>query len=236
MNKKITKIIEDSWSSQTSRWSDTWNENDPSWGQCDVTALLVQDYLGGIILCQEVRGIGFSAFHYWNEVNGKTIDIAAGQIPPLCKFQNFSVSRKREDLLKMKSMNKRYSLLKTRVDSKIAIELISKPFSKQKKQKPRSSLNLNLYPSKGTLRFKILNYMMKSGPVHDEKIAIKLKIDPPSARRSRHELCMGGWIEKRGVTSTLSGRAALTWTLTNDGKNAWESKEDIKSTDAIHFN
>ncbi len=60
------------WSSETSRH---WRPDNPASGQCGVTALVVQDALGGEILKTGVNG----AWHFYNRIDGGRVDFTMGQ-------------------------------------------------------------------------------------------------------------------------------------------------------------
>src|SRR4051794_1514898 len=49
-----------------------WSAENPARGQCGVTALVVQDLLGGAVLMAEVHNADGSrqGVHYWNRLNG----------------------------------------------------------------------------------------------------------------------------------------------------------------------
>lgn len=56
-----------------------WSEQNPSWGQCAVTALLVQDIEGGELIRTVVDGFGS---HYYNRLpSGQEIDLTRDQFP-----------------------------------------------------------------------------------------------------------------------------------------------------------
>ena len=61
-----------SWSVETGRH---WRADNPASGQCGVTALVVQDLLGGEILKTDVDG----AWHFYNQVGGKRMDFTMSQ-------------------------------------------------------------------------------------------------------------------------------------------------------------
>jgi len=67
--------IRNSWSKDTAypKCADQWNKCNPSLGQCAVTALVVQDYLGGIIKFNRYNN------HFFNEIRGKVVDLAFDQ-------------------------------------------------------------------------------------------------------------------------------------------------------------
>ena len=58
-----------------------WTPDNPSRGQCAVTALVVHDLLGGQLLEAEVRNADGSpqGFHYWNRLAGVDVDLTRSQ-------------------------------------------------------------------------------------------------------------------------------------------------------------
>jgi hypothetical protein len=61
---------------------DEWSESNPAKGQCGVTALVIQDLLGGELLIAEVRHADGSrqGVHYWNRLScGTEIDLTRTQ-------------------------------------------------------------------------------------------------------------------------------------------------------------
>lgn len=70
--------IADAWSAETAM-AGHWNEACRANGQCAVTALVVQDILGGEILRAEHPTWGS---HYWNKLPGiGEIDLTRAQLP-----------------------------------------------------------------------------------------------------------------------------------------------------------
>ena len=53
-----------------------WVPNDPSYGQCAITAMLVYDIFGGTIHRIRVNGGGT---HYFNKINGQYLDLTIEQ-------------------------------------------------------------------------------------------------------------------------------------------------------------
>ncbi|MFB5759817.1 YunG family protein [Paenibacillus medicaginis] len=68
----ITTVLLESWSLQT---SSKWKADNPALGQCGVTALVVQDRLGGDIL----KTMTESGWHYYNRINNDVYDFTATQ-------------------------------------------------------------------------------------------------------------------------------------------------------------
>lgn len=60
------------WSIET---SSKWLPDNPARGQCSVTALVVQDMLGGEIVKTDVGG----AWHFYNLIDGERQDFSASQ-------------------------------------------------------------------------------------------------------------------------------------------------------------
>jgi hypothetical protein len=56
-----------------------WSEDNPSFGQCAVTALMVQDLFGGELMRTSVESYGS---HYYNRMrDGTDVDLTSGQFP-----------------------------------------------------------------------------------------------------------------------------------------------------------
>lgn len=68
----LAEALEKSWARETSNDPNSWRPDNPAWGQCAVTALVVQDYFGGHLLNAKNAGVS----HYWNRLdNGAVIDL-----------------------------------------------------------------------------------------------------------------------------------------------------------------
>jgi hypothetical protein len=61
-----------------------WHPDNPARGQCGVTALIVQDVLGGELILGEVfQGDTKVGHHYWNRLpDGRAVDLTADQFRP----------------------------------------------------------------------------------------------------------------------------------------------------------
>lgn len=72
----LFEAIRSSWSYVTTfpRCRDKWHKDNPALGQCAVTALLLQELLGGVILHNRQN------YHYWNKLDdGREIDMTLEQ-------------------------------------------------------------------------------------------------------------------------------------------------------------
>ena len=71
---RIEEAVRGSWSRETCDPVDLgeWSERNPARGQCGVTALVIQDLLGGELLVAEVWHTDGSrqGMHYWNRLSG----------------------------------------------------------------------------------------------------------------------------------------------------------------------
>ncbi len=74
------------WSSET---SSTWRRDNPACGQCSVTALVVQDVLGGELLKTRVAG----AWHFYNRIDGRRWDLTVGQFATPIGYDDLPSSR-----------------------------------------------------------------------------------------------------------------------------------------------
>ncbi|MFE1830650.1 alpha/beta fold hydrolase [Streptomyces yangpuensis] len=71
----LEAAIRAAWSADTSEPADIsrvpWTPENPAWGQCDITALLVQDLVGGDLVLGEVFQEGQQeGYHWWNLLPG----------------------------------------------------------------------------------------------------------------------------------------------------------------------
>lgn len=116
----LEKALQNSWSAETSS-SDDWNIDNPTVGQCAVTACIVQDYLGGDIVNSIVTlPSGKEVSHYLNLVNGRYIDLTSQQFTEGAIFSNpipkkKSYSSTREYCLSYEDTSNRYEILKAKV-------------------------------------------------------------------------------------------------------------------------
>jgi len=111
----LKRALEKSWSRETSADPETWTPDNPSWGQCCVTALVIQDFFGGILL----RGAINTGSHYWNKLpDGLVIDLTEQQFLKGIKLTDIR-SRSRKYVLSYPDTAKRYNLLKQRVEAEI---------------------------------------------------------------------------------------------------------------------
>jgi hypothetical protein len=79
----LESAISSAWSLDTCDPTDvpTWSADEPSQGQCAVTALVVHDLLGGELLEAQVENADGSpqGYHYWNRFAGVDVDLTRRQ-------------------------------------------------------------------------------------------------------------------------------------------------------------
>ena len=81
VNPEFRDMVRSSWCRETASpgCQEKWSPENPALGQCAVTALLVQDVLGGELMRTSVEGQGS---HYYNRLpDGRTLDLTRGQFP-----------------------------------------------------------------------------------------------------------------------------------------------------------
>lgn len=78
---KIEKLLLSCWKKETAApgCQAVWTEQNPAWGQCAVTALLVQNLLGGELIRTAMDPYGS---HYYNRLpDGTEVDLTFCQFP-----------------------------------------------------------------------------------------------------------------------------------------------------------
>ena len=82
----LRPILRAAWDADTCDPHDLpdWRPGNPARGQCGVTALVVQDLLGGdLVLGEVVAGGKRTGYHYWNRLpGGHDVDLTAEQFHP----------------------------------------------------------------------------------------------------------------------------------------------------------
>jgi hypothetical protein len=114
--QRLKTVLRNAWVRETSYDPAHWSTGNPSWGQCAVTALLVQDHCGGSIMSGEVNG----KHHYWNRLpTNEELDLTLQQ------FGNEVHRSKahpcdREYILSFSDTTCRYQQLQNRVRARLA--------------------------------------------------------------------------------------------------------------------
>lgn len=106
--EELNKIIELSWNSDTcvSYLKNDWCSDKKSLGQCAVTSLILNLYMGGKIM----RCMSETGYHYYNLINGYIVDLTVDQFKSLPDYKN-SEERSIEYLLSNEDTKNRYLIL-----------------------------------------------------------------------------------------------------------------------------
>ena len=110
---ELKQLLIKSWNSETCfpGLRDKWSEENPSLGQCAITALIVNDIFGGKIM----RCMASSGSHYYNIIDDNIVDLTVeqflGEIPHYEKGEE----RTREYILSNEDTKKRYILLNKKI-------------------------------------------------------------------------------------------------------------------------
>lgn len=113
--KELERIIKLSWTKETSYpfSRKDWSIINPSLGQCAVTALIVNDFMGGKIMncmCEDIS-------HYYNVVNDEIIDLTVEQFKGRIPDYKNGVEKSNDYLLSNQDTKKRYLMLLKNVKS-----------------------------------------------------------------------------------------------------------------------
>jgi hypothetical protein len=112
----LEAALAEAWSRETSADPTSWTHKNPALGQCAVTALVVQDYLGGTLRRGQVGSIS----HYWNVLPSREeIDLTRHQFPVDVEIENIE-SRTREYVLSYPESAQRYQALSQIVRSRLS--------------------------------------------------------------------------------------------------------------------
>jgi len=118
--KDLEEVFPKAWTGQTSAYKG-WTPKAPCYGQCAVTAVVIQDFMGGEILrCPCSSG----NTHYWNRLpDGREVDLTGRQFDPdssspargdIPYRHDFELCTK-DEILEVKSTYHRYRRLRKRV-------------------------------------------------------------------------------------------------------------------------
>jgi hypothetical protein len=114
---QLEGAIRASWSAETSDLPESWTSDNPAYQQCDVTARIVRDYLGGEILVAGVVLEGQRVDrHAWNQLaSGLVVDLTREQFRDGERLEEPAV----DDVVRIDRNPERYELLASRVRSKL---------------------------------------------------------------------------------------------------------------------
>jgi hypothetical protein len=113
VSPRLAGALSGSWSRDTSYDPLSWCPQNSAWGQCAVTALVLQDFLGGDLMTGEVNGF----HHYWNLLpTNSEVDLTLQQFDGVERIEH----RKKADrayVLSFPDTKRRYRKLLSRVQN-----------------------------------------------------------------------------------------------------------------------
>jgi hypothetical protein len=113
MINKLKLILNNCWNIDTCypKFKNIWSEKNKCLGQCAVTSLIVNDYLGG-----EIRKcyVGDTS-HYFNFINNEIIDLTNEQFCTNNINYNNYITKSRKQILDNDNTRVRYEILNKRV-------------------------------------------------------------------------------------------------------------------------
>jgi hypothetical protein len=108
-----------SWSADTSGDPEHWSAQNPAWFQCSVSALVIQDCLGGEIQRFAVVDAGADYRHVANVLpGGVLLDATASQFSAIPVYVP-RLPESREEALAYRDTAARYAILRDRVAAKL---------------------------------------------------------------------------------------------------------------------
>lgn len=113
---KIREALEKSWAQDTTYCMIGFSKANPALGQCLVSTLVLQHYLGGEIIrgkFTEPDGVGGS--HYWLRIKGVDVDLTWEQFKKGTKIKPTGKPT-RKGMLKYPNVRERYNALQQKVD------------------------------------------------------------------------------------------------------------------------
>lgn len=116
---ELVRALHDAWAPSTSANPTGWSRDVPSYGQCAVSALVLQDHLGGTLMRSVINGES----HYWLRTpSGVDLDITVDQFPPDARHTNVE-ERTREYVLAYPDTRARYDQLRSRVNRLLSLAI-----------------------------------------------------------------------------------------------------------------
>jgi hypothetical protein len=114
--RELYDVLRNCWTKDTCapRMQDRWSTENPTLGQCSITAFLVQDIFGGKVFGILRPG---GNYHCYNDVNGRVFDLTSEQFGGLEKSFSYEDDPEqfREVHFKKEEKYQRYLVLKNKV-------------------------------------------------------------------------------------------------------------------------
>ena len=112
-------ILKGIWAADTCapRMRDRWRDDNPTYGQCSITAFLMQDLFGGRVLGVPREG---GTFHCFNDVDGCVFDLTSEQFGDEKLDYENCPEQSREVHFSKAEKKARYELLRQRLSKALA--------------------------------------------------------------------------------------------------------------------
>lgn len=125
---ELKNKLEEAWCIETCAYSfrNGWSKDNPSYGQCAVTTLIVNDYFGGKIM----RCMSSNGSHYYNLIDNNIIDLTSEQFLGENLDYEHGEERTREYLLSNVNTLNRYMLLNDKLNEVIKKDNMIKKMAK----------------------------------------------------------------------------------------------------------
>jgi hypothetical protein len=108
--------VRKAWGPDTSADPAGWTPDNPSWGQDEITALLLQERLGGsIIKSRYITSDGKMGMHVYNDFDGSAFDATSQQYPRGTLIVKSDTVVSKQALLKDRATVLRFRKIKARV-------------------------------------------------------------------------------------------------------------------------
>ena len=109
--RRLQTALRAAWTPETSYDPAGWSASNPAWGQCAVTALIIQDHCGGNIISGFVNGVP----HFWNRLpTDEDLDLTLIQFGDAARHSRAQLCE-REYILSYPDTVRRYQQLQERV-------------------------------------------------------------------------------------------------------------------------
>lgn len=117
--EKLKQLLIKCWSLETcsSSLKKQWSKDNPSVGQCAITALIVNDYFGGKIM----RCMSLSGSHYYNLIDDKIVDLTVEQFLGEIPLYKEGTEVEMEYLFSNEDTKKRYLMLVNNIQKNLKL-------------------------------------------------------------------------------------------------------------------
>lgn len=124
----ISEALQASWGADTAYSAEEWSQGNRARGQCVVSSLVVQDYLGGDLIRYEINEKQLHETHYMNQLpDGTIVDTTASQYTSPVNMRRKPIdidkfASIRDKRLADPSTAARYDILKRRVEQQLTLQ------------------------------------------------------------------------------------------------------------------